>query len=213
MRFILSAILVLVAVMPSFGKTAREFFASDTTAIIFPMLSQSSRLDMLDYYNVGASKETENLLGGKSILLKATSQYLRLKMSDVSSLEVWIPDTVSAKTVYIVNRTYLTPTPDGVIDVYDSDLQKLDKVFEMPEAKDFVCIPKKDKKKVKDVVDMVDMLFLSFEIDAETGMITATQNLDTFLVPEEYKALKPYLLKSIRYKWTGKRYKLMKQTD
>lgn len=210
MRFILSAILVLAAAIPSFGRTAKDFFVSDTTAIVFPVLSQSSRLDMLDYYNVGASKETKNLLGGTSILLKATSQYLHLKMSDVSSVEVWIPDTVTPKTVYVVNRTYLTPTPDGNIDVYDSNMQKLDKVFKMPEVKDFVRIPKGDKKKAKDVVSMVDMLFLSFTIDAESGMITATQNLDRFLVPEEYKALKPYLLKSIRYKWTGKKYKLMK---
>ena len=210
MRFILSAILVLAAAIPSFGRTAKEYFASDTTVTVFPMLPQNLRLDMLDYYNAGKSKETQNIFGGMSVLEKATSQYLKLKSSEVSAVEVWMPDTVTAKPLYIVNNTFLTPVADGYISVYDHQMQKVDKVFKMPEAKDFIRIPKKDKKKVQDVVDMIDMLFLSFEIDPESGMITATQNLDTFLVPEEYKPLKPYLLKSIRYRWTGKKYKLVK---
>ncbi|MGN0231259.1 MAG: DUF3256 family protein [Muribaculaceae bacterium] len=54
------------------------------------------------------------------------------------------------------------------------------------------------------------MPLISYAINPDTGEITASQNLDEFLSQEEYTKIENYMIKSIRYVWTGKKYKRVK---
>ena len=101
-RVLVALIAAIYMAAPALAKTAKDFFIEDSTKV-FPLLSKSLRMDMLDYYVSGQSVELENAFGGKSQLLKATNQYVSVRLSDAHSVEIWVPDTVAKKSVVVVN--------------------------------------------------------------------------------------------------------------
>lgn len=209
-RVLVALIAAIYMAAPALAKTAKDFFIEDSTKV-FPLLSKSLRMDMLDYYVSGQSVELENAFGGKSQLLKATNQYVSVRLSDAHSVEIWVPDTVAKKSVVVVNYQYQVPASDGNIAVYNLvDMSENIKAFDAPDITDFISMPKNSDMNKQEVADKIDIPMISYDINPDTGEITASHNLDEFLSQEEYARIEKYMIKSIRYVWTGKKYKRVK---
>ena len=209
-RVLVALIAAIYMAAPALAKTAKDFFIEDSTKV-FPLLSKSLRMDMLDYYVSGQSVELENAFGGKSQLLKATNQYVSVRLSDAHSVEIWVPDTVAKKSVGVVNYQYRVPTSDGNIVVYNLvDMSENIKAFDAPDITDFISVPKNSDMNKQEVADKIDIPMISYDINPDTGEITASHNLNEFLSQEEYARIEKYMIKSIRYVWTGKKYKRVK---
>ena len=209
-RVLVALIAAIYMAAPALAKTAKVFFIEDSTKV-FPLLSKSLRMDMLDYYVSGQSVELENAFGGKSQLLKATNQYVSVQLSDAHSVEIWVPDTVAKKSVVVVNYQYRVPTSDGNIVVYNLvDMSENIKAFDAPDITDFISVPKNSDMNKQEVADKIDIPMISYDINPDTGEITASHNLNEFLSQEEYARIEKYMIKSIRYVWTGKKYKRVK---
>ena len=209
-RVLVALIAAIYMAAPALAKTAKDFFIEDSTKV-FPLLSKSLRMDMLDYYVSGQSVELENAFGGKSQLLKATNQYVSVQLSDAHSVEIWVPDTVAKKSVVVVNYQYRVPTSDGNIVVYNLvDMSENIKAFDAPDITDFISVPKNSDMNKQEVADKIDIPMISYDINPDTGEITASHNLNEFLSQEEYARIEKYMIKSIRYVWTGKKYKRVK---
>lgn len=209
-RILVALIAAIYMAAPALAKTAKDFFIEDSTKV-FPLLSKSLRMDMLDYYVSGQSVELENAFGGKSQLQKATNQYVSVRLSDAHSVEIWVPDTVAKKSVVVVNYQYRVPASDGNIVVYNLvDMSENIKAFDAPDITDFISVPKNSDMNKQEVADKIDIPMISYDINPDTGEITASHNLNEFLSQEEYARIEKYMIKSIRYVWTGKKYKRVK---
>lgn len=211
MRLLFALLMTLCVSMGSFAKTARDIFLADSLGD-FNILTTNSRLDMLDYYDSGRKVAAINKLEGSCTLDSVTPQFLSIDLTDASSIEIWVSDTISKEPVVVFNHTYLTPVADGKLEFLNGDLIPLNanKIINMPTISDFIVIPKGDNKKRKDIEDLIDMSFISYTINPANGSITATQNMDEFLGKVDYEPLKKYLKKELIYEWNGKRYNLKK---
>ena len=144
-------------------------------------------------------------------MLKATNQYVSVRLSDAHSVEIWVPDTVAKKSVVVVNYQYRVPASDGNIVVYNLvDMSENIKAFDAPDITDFISVPKNSDMNKQEVADKIDIPMISYDINPDTGEITASHNLNEFLSQEEYARIEKYMIKSIRYVWTGKKYKRVK---
>ena len=199
------------------AKTIRELFA-DEPDDIFILLPKSTRLDMLDYFDVGKMVKVENSLSsGKKVsrLLKVTDSSIDVAVTQSSQVSMTLLTSAKADSVIAVVQTYQVPYFDSQISFYDVDWNKLNtsKYFDAPTVKSFI-LPGTDKKIVNDILQSVKFSLISYSIEqAENGdlTLTASLNLEGVMVKEDYDRIKDYLSKTIVYRLSNLKFKPTKQ--
>ena len=199
------------------AKTIRELFA-DEPDDIFILLPKSTRLDMLDYFDVGKMVKVENSLSsGKKVsrLLKVTDSSIDVAVTQSSQVSMTLLTSAKADSVIAVVQTYQVPYFDSQISFYDVDWNKLNtsKYFDAPTVKSFI-LPGTDKKIVNDILQSVKFALISYSIEqADNGdvALTASLNLEGVMVKEDYDRIKDYLSKTIVYRLSNLKFKPTKQ--
>ena len=199
------------------AKTIRELFA-DEPDDIFILLPKSTRLDMLDYFDVGKMVKVENSLSsGKKVsrLLKVTDSSIDVAVTQSSQVSMTLLTSAKADSVIAVVQTYQVPYFDSQISFYDVDWNKLNtsKYFDAPTVKLFI-LPGTDKKIVNDILQSVKFSLISYSIEqADNGdvTLTASLNLEGVMVKEDYDRIKDYLSKTIVYRLSNLKFKPTKQ--
>lgn len=199
------------------AKTIRELFA-DEPDDIFILLPKSTRLDMLDYFDVGKMVKVENSLSsGKKVsrLLKVTDSSIDVAVTQSSQVSMTLLTSAKADSVIAVVQTYQVPYFDSQISFYDVDWNKLNtsKYFDAPTVKSFI-LPGTDKKIVNDILQSVKFALISYSIEqADNGdvTLTASLNLEGVMVKEDYDRIKDYLSKTIVYRLSNLKFKPTKQ--
>ena len=199
------------------AKTIRELFA-DEPDDIFILLPKSTRLDMLDYFDVGKMVKVENSLSsGKKVsrLLKVTDSSIDVAVTQTSQVSMTLLTSAKADSVIAVVQTYQVPYFDSQISFYDVDWNKLNtsKYFDAPTVKSFI-LPGTDKKIVNDILQSVKFSLISYSIEqADNGdvTLTASLNLEGVMVKEDYDRIKDYLSKTIVYRLSNLKFKPTKQ--
>ena len=199
------------------AKTIRELFA-DEPDDIFILLPKSTRLDMLDYFDVGKMVKVENSLSsGKKVsrLLKVTDSSIDVAVTQSSQVSMTLLTSAKADSVIAVVQTYQVPYFDSQISFYDVDWNTLNtsKYFDAPTVKSFI-LPGTDKKIVNDILQSVKFSLISYSIEqADNGdvTLTASLNLEGVMVKEDYDRIKDYLSKTIVYRLSNLKFKPTKQ--
>ena len=212
MRRLFSIFVLLMAIQPSTGvaRTIADLFATEP-GTVFPLLTRTNRLDMVDYYNSGQDVSIQNNLVGESRLMELDSAYLKVQTSATRVVEMCMR-TVGKDTVITVIETVLTPVPDSRLSQWNVHWQRFtsEKLFKMPAIDDFIV-----KKMTPDMrADLQDaMIFplvqLSFKGE-QHDVIEAKHGLEQFLAPVEYKRFADHFKPSINYRFNGLKIKPVK---
>ena len=213
MKHLLAIIVLTMALLPLDGaaRTIADFFASEP-GNVFPLLTRTNRLDLVDYYNSGQTVAVPNNLGGTSQLEALDSAYLKLQTSGSKVVEMRMLTTGSRDTVMVVIETVLTPVPDSKLTLWNSQWQMLrtDKHFKMPGIDDFIVkkMPSELRADLQDAM-IFPLIQLTFKGD-HREQIEATHGLEQFLAPSEFKRFAPYFKPSITYRMSGTKIKPVK---
>jgi hypothetical protein len=212
MRRLFSIFVLLMALMPSTGvaRTIADLFATEP-GTVFPLLTRTNRLDMVDYYNSGQDVSIQNNLVGESRLMELDSAYLKVQTSATRVVEMCMR-TVGKDTVITVIETVLTPVPDSRLSQWNVHWQRFtsEKLFKMPAIDDFIV-----KKMTPDMrADLQDVMIfplvqLSFKGE-QHDVIEAKHGLEQFLAPVEYKRFADHFKPSINYRFNGLKIKPVK---
>ncbi len=212
MRRILSILILSMVLVPStgFSRTIADLFALEP-GTIFPLLTRTNRLDMVDYYNSGQMVAVNNNLAGESRLLDLDSIYLKVQTSESRVVEMLIRKA-GKDTVITVIETVLTPVPDSRLSQWNVHWQRFtsDKLFAMPGIDNFIVgkMPRELRADLQGVMPF-PLVQLTFE-GKNHDTIKASHGLERFLVPEEFKRFASYLKPSISYRFDGLKIKPVK---
>lgn len=213
MKRLLVIIALSMALLPLDGaaRTIADFFASEP-GNVFPLLTRTNRLDLVDYYNSGQTVAVPNNLGGTSKLVALDSAYLKVQTSESKVVEMRMLTTGTRDTVMVVIETVLTPVPDSKLTLWNSKWQMLrtDRHFKMPGIDDFI-VKKMPRELRADLQDA--MIFPLIQLTFKGGrreQVEATHGLEQFLAPSEFKRFAPYLKPSITYRMSGTKIKPVK---
>lgn len=212
MKRFLSILCLSLALMPLTGtaRTIADFFASEP-GNIFPLLTRTNRLDMVDYYNSGQMVAIGNNLAGDSKLLELDSAYLKVQTSPSRMVEM-LMRTVGKDTVITVIETVMTPVPDSRLSQWNSHWQRYisNRLFAMPGIDDFI-VGKMSKELRADLQDAMIFPLIRLSFTGEKhDTIEATHGLEQFLAPSEYKRFASYLKPSLKYRFNGLKIKPVK---
>ena len=209
MKRFLSILCLSLALMPLTGtaRTIADFFASEP-GNIFPLLTRTNRLDMVDYYNSGQMVAIGNNLAGDSKLLELDSAYLKVQTSPSRTVEM-LMRTVGKDTVITVIETVMTPVPDSRLSQWNSHWQRYisNRLFAMPGIDDFI-VGKMSKELRADLQDAMIFPLIRLSFTGEKhDTIEATHGLEQFLAPSEYKRFASYLKPSLKFRFNGLKIK------
>lgn len=195
--------------------TARYVFA-ELKAPELELLSHSTRLDMLAYADENKSYDAPNEMRGTSSLECLTSNFAKVKVSQVSEVQIM---TLPYKKGGIAAVVYTVSSEgaDSELLMYDSALHllKTEKFFKAPELKDFIASEYRGNKEVVNLLsELIPFIATRYEFDPQTFSLTATLTVKDIMSKEAYEKALPYLTNKgksatprvLTYTWTGKKF-------
>lgn len=183
------------------AKSIDEVFKSAPSQVL-PLLDNTARLDMLDYYNSGMSNSTGNNLGGGSAITGRGAERMDLKITDASTMELALLPAQNDSLIVVIS-TVMTPVADSKISVFSSDWKQnlTGKVIRVPGLEEWLTPA--GKKHKTDVLQIVPFMLVEYDYDPATQMLTLTNNTHNFVGDEIYQIVEGYLYPKMMYKWTG----------
>lgn len=189
--------------------TARNVFERIHTSAL-EILPKSTRLDMLDYWDVDSVYKASNAMEGLSWLEKVTPDYLKVKVTSVSEFEIKI---LPEKTNKIVMTIYTVgddeQAQDSQIKFYDESLTELDreKYLILPQIKDFFDIPKGSTTKMKEIEEMIPFPTMAFSANPENDNIEVRLTVSQYINQDDWNIAKLFAKPYITLEWKKGRYK------
>lgn len=175
------------------------------------LLSKVNREDFGDFLASNMKAEVKNRFGKPSEMTKLTADYLKIKMTSASELEMkLLPLNDSTKVICVVN-TYMAPTSDSHISFYDTFWKKLP-------AESFLTLPEEDCFYRKDLSEIqadsvrnlrmrMDMYMLKAELSEDENSLRFIYTTPDYLDKETADELTPYLIKTpLLYEWKEGRF-------
>lgn len=213
MRRLFYILLLSMMLCPSTdaARTIGDLFATEP-GNLFPLLTRTNRLDMVDYYLSGQMVAVNNNLAGESRLLELDSAYLKVQTSGSRVVEM-LMRTVGKDTVVTVIETVTTPVPDSRLTQWNSHWQRYtsDKLFKVPTIDDFMVKKMPGELRI-DLQNAMIFPLIQLAFKGENhDIIEATHGLDRFLVSSEYKRFEPYFKPTISYRFNGLKIKPVKK--
>ena len=212
MKRFLSILFLSLALLPMTGtaRTIADFFASEP-GNIFPLLTRTNRLDMVDYHKSGQTVAIANNLTGESRLLELDSTYIKVQTSDAKVVEM-LMRTAGKDTVITVIETVMTPVPDSRLTQWNVHWQRFtsDRLFAMPAIDDFFVkkMPQELRADLQDAM-IFPLIRLSFTGEKH-DTIEASHGLEQFLASNEYQRFAAYLKPSLKDRFNGLKIKPVK---
>jgi hypothetical protein len=212
MKRFLSILCLSLALLPLTltARTIADFFASEP-GNIFPLLTRTNRLDMMDYHKSGQTVAISNNLTGDSKLLELDSTYIKVQTSDAKVVEMQMR-TAGKDTVITVIETVMTPVPDSRLTQWNSHWQRYisDRLFAMPAIDDFF-VKKMPQELRADLQDAMIFPLIRLTFTGENhDTIEASHGLEKFLATNEYQRFAAYLRPTLKYRFNGLKIKLAK---
>lgn len=209
-------IMVIAAPISAEVKTAGDTLTAREVFVNLPLknldiLRRTTRLDMLDYYDVDSIWQAPNGMGGLSSLEKVTPRFLEVKITPVTQMQIMLLPTkrgdITACLYTIGSDNHAADTD---VTFLDAEMQPLptDKYLKMPSIRDFFRVP--DKSDMTKVEDIVPFPTIRFSANPRTGDLTANLTVGKFMSQEDYDTIKQWLVPQLTYRWTGSRYQLVK---
>lgn len=189
--------------------TARKVFENINTSAL-EILPKSTRLDMLDYWDVDSIYKASNVMEGLSWLEKVTSDYLKVVITPVSELEIKIlPEKKGniVMTVYTVGDD--VQAQDSKIIFYDENLAELptQKYLEFPQIKDFFEIPKGSTTKMKEIEEMIPFPTIAFSANSDNDNLEARLTVSQYINQDDWNIARLFAKPFITLEWKKGKYK------
>ena len=189
--------------------SARKVFENLHSSAL-EILPKSTRLDMVDYWDVDSVYKASNAMEGLSWLEKVTPDYLKVHISSVSELEIkLLPDKNGniVMTIYTVGDD--VQAQDSQIKFYDESLTELEtaKYLVMPQIKDFFEIPKGSATKMKEIEEMIPFPTIAFSAGPDNDNLEARLTVSQYMNQDDWNIAKLFAKPYITLEWKKGKYK------
>ncbi|WP_462346078.1 DUF3256 family protein [Coprobacter fastidiosus] len=171
-------------------------------------IESNRRKDMIDFFKHGQDEGITNSLGGKSQITTMTDKYMKVSLSEVSTMELCVLSKDTSDVIAVI-RTVCAPACDSRINFYDSqwNLLETSEFLKLPAVEDFFVpreVPGRDE-----ALSRVDMMLAEYNFSPDSDDLTVKCSIKDYLPEEIYKQIAPFLKKeALQYYWNGKRYEL-----
>jgi hypothetical protein len=207
-RMVLGLIFVCFAVS-SMAQRMDELFIKMPSDMII-QLEEAWRKDLVDLYKSGKTATLENTMQGRSSLLELTDNYLLLRSSERSILEMKLLPLVNNTNIICMITTVSAPVADSRVHFYTTDWHPISsEELYAPVAADWFWNEDVDRSSIAyfDAKAMLDIFLVKYSLSAENFSLTAEYTTPMYLDDDSRRKI-TLLLKDIpkKYEWKSGRF-------
>ena len=175
-----------------------------------PQLEDAWRKDLVDLYQSGKPAVLENTMNGSSTLQKLTSDYLLLKTTERSTMEIKLLPLINNTFIACVITTVYAPVADSRVEFYSTEWQQLP-VSELwtPVTMEWFIKENIDlgDEGFQEVRSYIDMELIHYRLDPDKLVLEAAFTTPDYLSLEERKKVKTLLKDDSKvYYWKAGRF-------
>lgn len=200
--------------------TAAQAFISAPNEVV-TLVDSLTRLDMIDYYNSGSTKASDNRLGGNCRVTALTTQSISFTTSAISSYTI-VPlstDDKDLDCIVMVIKTINLPASDSSVQFFGFSNGRWGDAVTLSGGKPLVPVPslnewvkKEFRNGMADIENLVPFITAVYSYDTDSGILTMTNTLDRLLPEDDYNKVKDKLLPAMQYRMNRKgRFEKLKQ--
>lgn len=200
--FIILVLLIVAGANTATARRAADFFTSAPDRIV-RLLPQSTRLDMVDYFNYGSSHLSDNFFGGKARITALSDTTVSLVVdADVSMQFAVLP--AASDTVIAVITTLALPVSDSAVKFYTTDWRPAVKTgFDMPPYTDWLT--PEGKKKIDEITLHLQFIPVEAAFTTDGSQLILTNQARNYLSSQQFEEFAPYLIDEIVFDVKGAR--------
>lgn len=133
----------------------RDVFAQLPDSIL-PLMTRNNRLDCIDFIENGMEARVKNKFNDQVVLEALTEDFLLIRTSESSTVEMKLMP-LGSDTLICVNRTYLGPTEDSEVKLYNTNWCFVRNV-QRPEVSEFLKTIDSIRPWTPEMADTMDMI-------------------------------------------------------
>lgn len=134
----------------------RDVFAQLPDSIL-PLMTRNNRLDCIDFIENGMEARVKNKFNDQVVLEALTEDFLLIRTSESSTVEMKLMP-LGSDTLICVNRTYLGPTEDSEVKLYNTNWCFVRNV-QRPEVSEFLKTVDSIRPWTPEMADTMDMIY------------------------------------------------------
>ena len=203
MKRIIYIIVALLAIHSVDAQNMRTLFLEMPDSVV-PLLTRNNRADCIDFIEAGMRAEVTNLLDGRSSLQKLTPDYLKMKTTSHSELQMKLLPSSGGDTIICMINTVRAEAADSRIRFYDKEWKELKtttKFFTAPAIKEFFTVNERSDKRLL----MADIYLVELILSPDATTLQAKYTMPAYMSAAD-SAYVAAGLHDIKYQWNGKKF-------
>ena len=203
MKRIIYIIVALLAFHCAEAQNMRHLFLEMPDSVV-PLLTRNNRADCIDFLEAGMKAEINNLLDGRSSLLKLTPDYLKMKTTSHSDVQMKLLPVAGGDTIICMINTVRAEAADSRIRFYDKEWKELKpatRFFTAPAIKEFFTVNERSDKRLL----MADIYLVELILSPDATTLQATYTMPAYMSAAD-SAYVAAGLHDIKYQWNGKKF-------
>ena len=207
MKHFLLVIFLAVAAATQAQVTAEKAFTVAPDDVML-LLGPSVRLDMLDYFHAGSSKQSANATGGRCRIIEEKPYSLTVQASDSTVFQIFVLNPMEERPVLGVIETVATPVRDSVIRLYNYRWEPLPKSpFTPPSLRTWLIDDCKGALAKAEA--QIPFMLAEYAYNPDTATLTVTPTTGDFFSASERPEALANIRPQLKYYWNGKNFKLL----
>lgn len=203
MRKIIYILTILAFATQTNAQEMRTIFTEMPDSII-PLLTHSNRADCVDFLDAKMRARVTNRMDGDSELLQLTPDYLKMKLTDHTFLQMKLLPRSSGDTIICMINTVCAEANDSRIRFYTKKWQAINpatKLFKKPYIKDFFTADGSLEK----ILRITDIYLVELTLSPSETTMQASYTMPAYMSRKDSTFVTKNM-HPIEYRWTGKTF-------
>lgn len=194
--------------IPAKGLLAIKCF-KEAPPDVLGMLTPNTRLEMIDYYEAGINRESQNSAGGPCKVTDISDYSVSFIGGNGLRYQMFVLDpTAETPTIGLIS-TYDTPVPDSRLLLYHTNWDPLPSAAPAPKTLNLQpsindWIRPDSKKRLSEAEDALPFVMASYIFDPATSAISVTNNMKQYYTPSDTPGQLSLLRDTLKYVWNPK---------
>ena len=207
-KAVLILCMALAAWLGATARTARDFFVAAPDDVM-PLLPQSVRLDMLDYFAFGSTRPSTNAFGGEARMTALSDAVLAFDTDKDVNVQIAVIPTAKSDTLLALVTTLRMPVADSDVQFFTTGWEPAPKApFSMPTYAEWLSA--EGLRHSDDVHPELPFMPVSAEFDPEARMLMLSNQAPEYLDKSRRDSIAPRIVASRVYDITDGKFMLRK---
>lgn len=198
MKKIFLILLVSFSLLPLNAQNMRQIWLEMPDSIV-PYLNRSLRTELADYVTMGMKSEVMNALRDTTRIEKLTDDYILVKLSNATKLEI---KSLDASTIAMV-QTWCGPLAESKLSLFSNNWEV--KPLNVDVSPMFVKPDTMSQQRYSELLDMANVTMNEMQLSVKDNSLTIKYSVP--LLSSTDKKEMQAILRQIKLNWNGTTFK------